>query len=325
MKLAVVTATLDYPRAQDCITGWWTSAWHPISTYIVGQGGFAAGWTNSGKGYATALGNCFLYGSPEILGVVPAFAIGVQKALEDGAEIIACLHDDLLIEQSGWDQVVRDVFQKESQVGLVGFGGGTGLADENIYQVPYNPMQLARKDFVSNMRDAEAHGRRVTHPMRVACLDGFSQIGRREFWQGYAHTKSLGHVCPTCGATGFAPSAQTHRCAFCDGQENSDTDTNLFTLMQEWGVIHHFYDGMLGCFAKRLGWEVWMLPIACHHLGGQTAVGDARYHQWASDRRPTGLIDTPQPGGDQIFWLEAHQIGYDHFRDVLPIRLPEER
>jgi hypothetical protein len=219
------------------------------------------------------------------------------------ADVLAHLHDDLEILEEGWDEKVIDFFTRYPKVGLAGFGGGTGLGDDNIYQVPYNPMQLARKDFVSNMRDAEAHGRRAHtgsdhrwgfQPERVACLDGFSQIGRADFWRGIRQTHSQDPFAP--GVPG-----------------------NLFAQMASWGVIHHFYDGMLGCFAKRLGWEAWMLPIACHHYGGRTAVGDARYQSWANQHPHTK--DAPDVMGDQLFWIQAHRIGYEQFRDVLPIRV----
>jgi len=78
------------------------------------------------------------------------------------------------------------------------------------------------------------------------------------------------------------------------------------------GVVHHGYDGMLGCIAKRYGWEVWYLPIRCNHLGGQTAVGDQSYQAWAK---------TQHIAGDQGFWMEAHKIWYANFKDVLPIRI----
>lgn len=127
----------------------------------------------------------------------------------------------------------------------------------------------------------------------MACLDGFSQVGRSEFWEG-------GILCQG---------------VIRDQLPERVSAGNLFAIMQQWGVIHHFYDGCLGCFAKRLGWEVWMLPVTCRHLGGQTAVGDSRYQQWAK---------TQHPDGDAGLWARAHEIGYTTFRDVLPLCTKEE-
>lgn len=229
------------------------------------------------------------------MGVVPAFALGVRRALQDGHEILACFHDDLLIEQDGWDELVLSHFALNDACGLLGFGGARGLGDPDLYVTPYRPMQLARREFLSNMRDAEAHGQRMTVATRVSCLDGFSQIGRREFWQGYYR--------------GAPIASELTRMEDLLQDRGSD---NLFEAMQALGVIHHFYDGMLGCYATRLGWETWMLPVRVHHYGGRTAVSDETYHAWAQRQ---------DPQGDQGFWEAAHRIGYEHFRDVLPLRV----
>jgi len=170
--------------------------------------------------------------------------------------------------------------------GLAGFGGAIGLGDEQIYQKPYDPMQLARIGFRSNLIDAEKHGTRSLLPERVACLDGFSQIGTRQFWEGYRN--------------------QTRALVRYSLQDMP------WTVLEELGFVHHFYDGALGCIAKRHGWEVWYLPVRGQHFGGQTAVGDPGYGDWAK----TQIKD-----GDQGFWQAAHRIGYDAFKDVLPIRL----
>lgn len=282
-KLAVVTATVNWEQAEACVASWWTEARSGYTTYIVGQGQDTSDWSLIHPHPHYPAWGLHL---PRVVGVVPAFAIGVQKALEDGQEIIACFHDDLLIEQSNWDVEVQRVFQTCPRAGLCGFGGGKGLGSDQLYRIPYNPMQLARQNFISNMRDAEAHGTRSKAAQPVACLDGFSQIGRRQFWEGW----------------------------FQDGNERHPSITppgpwNLFRLMEYWGVIHHFYDGMLGCFAKRLGWQTWFVPVKCHHYGGRTAVADPQYAAWAATY-----------GGDSVFWQQAHRIGYDQFRDVLPIR-----
>ncbi len=293
-RLAVVTATLDLARATECIASWYThAAYHPaLSIYVVMQGeqAFIRGSHPS----------IVLLQEPEILGVVPAFAKGVQVALDSGAEVIACFHDDLLIEEPDWAGQIAVMFER-TPIGLAGFGGATGLGDDDLYRTPYHPTQLARKDFVSNMRHAEAHGRRWPLATRVACLDGFSQIGRREFWEGRYRDPGVHSSFDELEqrAWGRAP--------------------NLFAQMARWGVVHHFYDGMLGCFAARLGWETWLLPIACHHYGGRTAAGDPRYAAWARLQK-TGV--TEGECGDAGFWMQAHQIGYEQFRDVLPLRVP---
>lgn len=297
-RLAVVTASLDLERAAGCVQSWRSHAVAPPPVYVVSQAQHetvlrTGTWVRSSADLEDQLQVRF-YKSVDILGVVPAFAIGVQRALEDGHEIIACLHDDLEIQEPRWDETVSRLFRACPRAGLCGFGGAKGLGDPDIYQTPYNPHQLARREFRSNMRDAEAHGVRSQVAEPVACLDGFSQIGLASFWR----QQKLG--VPVYEGTG--------------------RPLNLFEVMQQWGVTHHFYDGMLGCFAKRLGYQVWYLPIACHHSGGATAVGDKRYQKWANAQPITRDSRGHMAGGDQGFWLKAHQVGYDEFKDVLPIR-----
>lgn len=78
------------------------------------------------------------------------------------------------------------------------------------------------------------------------------------------------------------------------------------------GIRHHVYDVAAACLARRLEQEVWLLPVRCHHAGGQTAVGDASYQEWAR---------TVHERGDQGFWEEAHRVVWEEFKDVLPIRV----
>ena len=279
-RLVVVTASANTERALACFDSWKDRAFYRFEL-VIAEGRTADGY----------------------IPPVPAFAAGVAEALEQcpKAEVIACFHDDLLIEADNWDTHVLRVFDQVQDTGLAGFGGARGLGLDEIYKVPYNPHQLARIDFRSNMRDAELHGSREQWTTQVACLDGFSQIGRREFWQGFEPTLPVGiHDSDMTDYSKTAYLAQPRN------------RPNLFQQLTYLGFRHHFYDGALGCFAKRLGWKAAMIPVRCHHFGGQTAVADEGYHAWAK---------TQVAEGDQGFWEEAHRIGYEEFRDVLPIRV----
>lgn len=298
MKLAIVTATLDHERAMGPILSWFE---HIVvkrpSLYVVQQGGEHRDWER--YRWEELHADVYVLRTRSILGVVPAFARGVEKALADGADIVACFHDDLEITEPGWADLITFAFQHFPAVGLAGFGGASGLADEDIYQKPYNPMQLARKHFMSNMRDAEAHGERVTTARRVAVLDGFSLIGRRQFWYG------LQREAPGAGSR-------------VPGNHLSGP-ANLFTVLHMMGVVHHAYDAAMGAFAKEQGWEVWLYPMACHHHGGLTAVADPRYHEWAAQF--SLFDDDGETKGDAAYWKHSHHVVYEMFRGVLPIRV----
>lgn len=241
-RLAIVTAS----RFEDPVTLACRGSWDQHSTYELPH---------------YVVGNQF--------GVVGAFAEGVALAIEHGAEAICCFHDDLRIDQDGWDEAVMAAV--EGGVQFAGFGGAVGLGDSDLYQTPYRPQQLVRHGFVSNLQDAEAHGRRSKQTVPCVCFDGFCQIGTAD-WFGDA-----------------------------------------WQMLTRLGFVHHFYDGALGCFAARLGKQPGlMLPVACHHYGGRTAVGSVSYSEWAREQRPNGDAD---------FWEESHRIGYAEFADVLPLRV----
>lgn len=241
-RLAVVTATVDLDGSAACRQSWETRAAYQLPTYVV-QG---------------------------VWGVVPAFAQGVAEAFGNGAEAVVCLHDDCRIDQRDWDLLVHD--QLDAGVRFAGFGGGTQLGGADLYHTPYDPMQLARGGFVSNLEQAEAHGRRSRVPVRCVVFDGFCQIGTKD-WFGAA-----------------------------------------WETLRGLGVVHHAYDLALGCLAQRAKVQPGvMIPVACHHYGGRTAVGSTEYQTWAR---------TQHSDGDQGFWANSHAICYEEFRDVLPLMVP---
>lgn len=206
--------------------------------------------------------------SREILGVVPAFHKVLQQIDSGAYDIIALLHDDLEILEDGWDEKLMEAFN-DPNLGLLGFGGALGVGRAKMYDEPFDPMTLARHDFISNMKDAELHGRRVTVPTEVAVLDGFSLIGRVWLLEG------------------------------------------AFRMLRDREVIHHAYDVAVGCHVRRQGYKTLMLPVACHHAGGQTAVGEAAYQEWAQRLH----------GGDQAVWRHAHRQVWEEYKDVMPFRI----
>lgn len=282
MTLAIVTATTNVERARPCLESWLRNAIEPPVLFLIlnGEGERPSGQQGIHLDHQPIIWSH----TPRYLGTVPAFRKMIDFVLtRPQFDVIACLHDDFEIQESGWDAKVLKYFSRRSEIGLIGFGGATGLGDDDLYEKPYDPMSLARNGFRSDLVDAEAHGIRSLLAERVACLDGFSQIGSRTFWEGY--TRSVDDV---------------------------DPKGRPWTVLEDLGFVHHFYDGALGCLAARYGWETWYVPLRGKHWGGQTAVGDRGYQAWA---------ETQVPGGDHGFWEKAHQLGYQAFRDVLPLRV----
>lgn len=285
--VVIVTASTKPNRAAKCF-----QSWGDIPKVIVLNGPKAieqpATWRVITTGIVATVE------SEQYLGTVAAFKAGVDFALEKTeADVIACLHDDMEIQDPRWAEKVEKHFKETPASGLCGFGGALGLGSPDLYKIPYQPVQLARTNFRSNLVDAEVHGIRSLLSEQVACLDGFSQIGRREFWEGMVASRA---------ASG----------KYEDPPRLSKSLDRPWDVLNDLGVHHHAYDGMLGCLAFRAGWEVWYLPVRCRHYGGQTAVGDSGYQDWAR---------TQTEGGDHGFWTQAHKIWYEEFKDCLPLRV----
>jgi len=151
-------------------------------------------------------------------------------------DILAYLHDDCIIHDDNWvNRVVLEFI--DPRVGLVGFGGALGHGSPELYKVPYDYHQLGRSQFLSNMDDAEVHGKRFTGACDVAVLDGFALIVRREILE-----KAGGWPIKDLSANGH-PAA-----------------------------LHHCYDYWLCCMTRRLGYRIRVVGVSCQHLGGRTFV-----------------------------------------------------
>lgn len=181
----MVTASVDPVKTLEFWGSWEkrAAAWADVHKVLVVNSTSKVLVVNSTKCDVPAGGRWgSLVLTSQILGTVPAFALGVKLAIHSGADVIACFHDDLRIDQDGWDQVVLEHFAAYPMCGLAGFGGALGLGRNDIYLGLYDPIQLVREDFISNMQHAEAHGRREVVARKVAVLDGFSQIGTARFF-----------------------------------------------------------------------------------------------------------------------------------------------
>jgi hypothetical protein len=272
----VVTATANLAAAAPVIKTWQDRASFCWPLVVVLNGSEDEGRIDGEE--------VIMVRSRTFLGSVPAFRAGVDAAgTRPLVRMIACLHDDLEILEPGWDTLTINRFASH-RVGLVGFSGATGLGSTDIYQREYQPMQLARQGFMSNLVNAEAHGQRSTVAQQVVCCDGFSLVGRASWW--------------------------------LRGQPGPDLPKAIKAVPRPWtyftqeGVRHHAYDSWMGVLAFRAGWETWYQPIRCDHKGGRTAVGNPGYSEWAAAQ-----------GGDGEFWAQAHKVLYRDGRGVLPLRV----
>lgn len=98
-------------------------------------------------------------------------------------DVVAILHNDLLIRQPGWDVTLLEFFDAHPDAGVVGFAGARKLGRDDIYRTPYQLAQLAREDVWTSLEDWQAHGRQATEPVEVAVLDGLAICLRMDLWR----------------------------------------------------------------------------------------------------------------------------------------------
>jgi GT2 family glycosyltransferase len=133
---------------------------------------------------------------PWIIATGKPIPLGFQMIYESTTEpIIAYLHDDLVIYEHGWDQRVLREFD-DPTVGLVGFAGGKGHFLPQAYMMHFHIPNMIRRNFMSNLRDAEKHGTRFTGECDAAVLDGIALFVRRsvlDAWGGWPLDKPVGY------------------------------------------------------------------------------------------------------------------------------------
>lgn len=99
----------------------------------------------------------------------------------DEPDLIAFLHCDLMVHEEGWDQRVKDQFEMDPLLALVGFVGSNEI-DELGGRGAGTMLNYAGEHFegIGQASPAEAHGRRMTGFEPAAVLDHCSMIFRRE-------------------------------------------------------------------------------------------------------------------------------------------------
>jgi len=133
-------------------------------------------------------------------GVVPPMHNLWQAAAKSGHDgrddILVFIHDDCQILEKGWDGRIVSVMSTQPLCDGIGLVGGTGIGAHDIYQRPYELIQLARHNVHSALVDAHVHGAYASGPMLLATADGCALIMRRSFLDqlgGWSWWKEANH------------------------------------------------------------------------------------------------------------------------------------
>jgi hypothetical protein len=150
------------------------------------------GWQRCAMSWSETAGEDHLAVIVGGMDVLPAFQTVYERSKHP---IIAYIHDDVMLYEQNWDLRVLKEFE-DPGVGIVGFGGALGHGQPHLYKVPYHLPDLARQQFLSNMRSAETHGDRFRGACDVAVLDGFALFVRRtvlDRWGGWPVSEKIGY------------------------------------------------------------------------------------------------------------------------------------
>ncbi len=179
-----------------------------------------------------------------VTGAEAGFLNKLQKGyLESTEDILAYFHTDVRCHEEDWDSRVLAEFNDQT-IGIVGFCGGKRLGSPDIYKLPFNFMQLARYDVVSNMKDAHVHGRRNRNEEDVAVVDSFALVIRRSLLDVYGgwpvdrypamHCSDL-YACLQCARHGQRVRVVGISCAHTSGGVKGDGSFDYGAWQQEIG------------------------------------------------------------------------------------------
>lgn len=112
----------------------------------------------------------------ENFGNYPVFSLGKSLAGPLKADVLAFLHSDLFVWEQGWDRRVREAFERDPKLGLIGVVGSSEI-DENGGRGSGTVLNFQGRRGGGR---AEDHGRRETGLVPAAVVDGCAMIFRRE-------------------------------------------------------------------------------------------------------------------------------------------------
>jgi len=210
------------------------------------------------------------------LGVLPTFKQGLQFP---DADIICFIHNDVLIQEKGWDEKVKGIFEANPKLGLAGLFGAVGVGDNGGRVRSMSKMQGAEWGKCECHEVAWQHHSEYLdglHPATI--LDGVGMFFRREALEALV---------------------------------NSD-------MFAEWRAPHHFYDRIMPLKLIDMGWKVATIGIGFDHWSGATANSSEIYNesgkQWLIEH---GGYDETKPVDQQIYDIAEEQF-FDEFGHRLP-------
>jgi hypothetical protein len=192
-------------------------------------------------------------------GTVESMNEGAQKVVN--SDVLVFTHDDMEVYEN-WTEYLEILFTSRPDIGLIGLHGAKGLGSEDIYRTRYRLSQLARFDPLSNLIDAEMHGKRSTVPCEVATVDGFFMAVRKTAYDQVGRWKAC----------------------------------------LEDNIPYHMYDHWMAMSLREEDYKTYLAPVSCKHYGGGTEVRKSElYDTWAQENGFDGVSDVHTKGHEAFY------------------------
>lgn len=211
------------------------------------------------------------------IGVYPIFWEALKYT---DADVLAFFHSDLIISEKGWDTRVLKVFDNPN-VGMIGFVGSNEIDNNG--------------------------GRGIG---TTSNFQGLSTMTRTKYGEEKVWTGS------PASAHGMT-NAEYTKAAVVDGCAMVFRRWALEHIKQRENFPpHHFYDRLLSCEVRELGYEMGVLGIGCDHISGQSVNGSKAYEKMAEEWATAhGLSLGDRHNWDSVIYQEAEKQWITEYRE----------
>ncbi len=208
------------------------------------------------------------------IGVYPIFWEALKHT---DADILAFFHSDLILAEPNWGKRVLEEFAKRPKLGLLGFVGSNEIDNDG----------------------GRGHGTTSNFQGNESMRQNAD--GTKTVWKG-----SPAGMHGRC-SDGYSQAAVVDGCAMIFRKEVLEK-----IKQRENFPPHHFYDRLLSCETREIGYEIGVLGIACDHISGQTVGANPDYGKEWCEAHNLSMIET----WDKTVYLEAERQWLTEYRDV---------
>ena len=222
------------------------------------------------------LRNVRIHRNDDNTGVLATFKQGLELSTGD---VICFIHNDVLIQEQGWDIKVSDVFASVHDLGLAGLFGAVGVGNNG------GRIRSQSKMLGLEWGACECHDVAWKHHSEY--LDGLSPATILDGVGMFFSRKAL-------------------------------TDLTYTDMFDDWRAPHHFYDRTIPLKLIDRGYKIATIGIGFDHFSGQTANSSTTYFdtgkKWLESQ---SKYDPSKPVDQQIYNIAEEQF-FSEFGNRLP-------